>query len=875
MTRFISFCEGLVRLPGKMSAMNPEVEALVRAGMSKARSPVGGDRVYKEECVYSFDNPEIETGLYVSLASFWGLGRDFVERYADKTKETLFLHIRRIRTKIPKPKIDGPEKKVTRFAIGVEGGFDANAGDFDVKTEEFYQLVVIPGFHTISLPCDSLPEIVTLSINGILAADSATKLADLEAMSGTWDGEIRRVSQYAASLVQVNNGKKIPPTGWKCEVEGCNMTENLWLNLTDGAIMCGRRFFDGSGGNNHAIENYQKTKYPLAVKLGTITADGRADVFSYAEDDMVEDPLLVQHLAHFGINITQMQKTDKSMAEMEIDLNQKLGEWSTLQEAGTKLKPLYGAGFTGFINLGNSCYMNSIMQVLFNISAFQNRFYKKAPQYFESAGDPANDFNVQMSKVCLGLASGKYSIPPPLTQRDDGTLEAPTVMVQEGINASMFRTLIGKGHPEFSTKRQQDAQEFLLHLINVMERYSRFEANPADCLKFQVEDKVICDSTGQVRYSFRVEYCLPLPIPLEAAINKDEVAAYELKKAQVESEGKRLPADELIRPKIPIEACLQSFIASEKLDPFYSSATKRIGTASKFTRLSTLPDYLVIQLKKFTIGEDWTPKKLDVTVDMPFDLDLSVLRGHGLQPGEKELPDEVSKAKEPTVDEEVVAQLVEMGFQTNASRRAVITTGNTGSEAAMEWIMQHLDDPTLNDPLEIDKSSKPFIADPDALANVMSMGFTKEQAVKALQSTDNNIERAIDWIFSHPDEINSISSPSNGNEGPSQTSPAPPNVTDGGGKYQLVGFVSHMGSSSMVGHYVCHILKGDQECLDIVEVIVPVLQEHLSSFSMVSLLNNVADVKQRFHTTCCVHKFSYLLVTTPNSLKYNPMQKPP
>lgn len=33
----------------------------------------------------------------------------------------------------------------------------------------------------------------------------------------------------------------------------------------------------------------------------------------------------------------------------------------------------------------------------------------------------------------------------------------------------MFKTLIGRGHPEFSTRRQQDAQEFLLHLISLVE----------------------------------------------------------------------------------------------------------------------------------------------------------------------------------------------------------------------------------------------------------------------------------------------------------------------------------------------------------------------------------------------------------------------
>ena len=30
----------------------------------------------------------------------------------------------------------------------------------------------------------------------------------------------------------------------------------------------------GSGGNNHAVDYYKETNYPLAVKLGTITPDG-------------------------------------------------------------------------------------------------------------------------------------------------------------------------------------------------------------------------------------------------------------------------------------------------------------------------------------------------------------------------------------------------------------------------------------------------------------------------------------------------------------------------------------------------------------------------------------------------------------------------
>lgn len=34
----------------------------------------------------------------------------------------------------------------------------------------------------------------------------------------------------------------------------------------------------GTGGNNHAVEHFEQTGFPLCVKLGTITADGAGDL---------------------------------------------------------------------------------------------------------------------------------------------------------------------------------------------------------------------------------------------------------------------------------------------------------------------------------------------------------------------------------------------------------------------------------------------------------------------------------------------------------------------------------------------------------------------------------------------------------------------
>jgi hypothetical protein len=36
-----------------------------------------------------------------------------------------------------------------------------------------------------------------------------------------------------------------------------------------------------------------------------------SDVYSYEEDEMVEDPHLAKHLAHFGINMMKMEKVCK------------------------------------------------------------------------------------------------------------------------------------------------------------------------------------------------------------------------------------------------------------------------------------------------------------------------------------------------------------------------------------------------------------------------------------------------------------------------------------------------------------------------------------------------------------------------------------
>lgn len=290
---------------------------------------------------------------------------------------------------------------------------------------------------------------------------------------------------------------------------------------------------------------------------------------------------------------------------------------------------------------------------------------------------------------------------------------------------------------------------------------------------------------------------------MEAATNKDEVAAYEARKAAAESQGKKLDPKDLVRPRIPLVSCLECFAASETIEDFYSSAIKGKSVASKRYRFSTFPDFLMVQLKKFTIGDDWVPRKLDVSVDVPDDLDLTPLRGLGIQPGEEELPGE-QQAQEVRIDEATVQQLADMGFNVEGCKKAVYNTNNSGVESAMNWVMEHMEDHDFSTPFRLpgqqNKKQDSFTPNEESLVMIMSMGFSREQAIKALKATDGNVERAVDWIFSHADQLDTMETEEST---PQQT----PESRDGNGKYKLVAFISHMGTSSLVGHYVCHIIK--------------------------------------------------------------------
>ncbi|VFR02805.1 unnamed protein product [Cuscuta campestris] len=765
------------------------------ANLSRVRIPEPTSRIYKHECCISFDSPKTEDGLFVDLNTFLAFGKEYVGWNYEKTGNPVYLHIKQRRKPVAE---DRPSKKPTLLAIGLEGGFNNNESEY----EESYEIVFLPDYVTLPFPSVGLPEKVESAVRAVISAESAERREQVAA----WTADKKLTSKYAMELRQLDNSVVIPPSGWKCAL--CDKTENLWLNLTDGTILCGRKNWDGSGGNNHAVSHYRETGYPLAVKLGTITTDLEgADVFSYPEDDSVLDPLLAQHLAHFGIDFSSLQKTELTTAERELDQNINF-DWNRILETGQEVEPLFGPGYTGLVNLGNSCYLSATMQVMFSTRSFCSRYFleQNLKTAFNIApADPTVDLNMQLTKLAYGLLSGKYSVPTMMNDpaKMDKSSSSPK---QEGICPRMFKSVIAASHPEFSTMRQQDALEFFLHFIDQVERMNSGnpKIDPSRSFKFGIEERIQCPS-GKVAYNRRNDYILSLNIPLDKAVNKKELEEFQKSKASKAAEGKEIPADEIVRPRVLLKDCLDCFSAPEQIHDFYSSALKTKTTAIKTAGLISFPDYLVLHMRKFVMEEGWVPKKLDVYIDVPDIIDISNMRSKGLQPGEEQLPEgleDIKDQNQPVADEDIVSKLMSMGFSSLHCQKAAINTSNAGVEAAMNWLFAHMEDTDIDAP--ISQVGPNAVVDQSQVDTLISFGFHEDLARKALKASGGDIEKATDWIFNNPDASEKSDMDTSCSNENSVVDAALP---DGEGRYKLMGVVSHIGNSTQCGHYVAHINK--------------------------------------------------------------------
>ncbi|GJX44143.1 ubiquitin carboxyl-terminal hydrolase 14 [Tanacetum coccineum] len=137
--------------------------------------------------------------------------------------------------------------------------------------------------------------------------------------------------------------------------------------------------------------------------------------------------------------------------------------------------------------------------------------------------------------------------------------------------------------------------------------------------------------------------------------------------------------------------------------------------------LTSFPDYLVLHMRNLVMETDSVPKKLDVQIDVGDVIDITHMQ----------------RAKAPDDD---------------------------------------IDDP-------IDAEAKSNDVDPSKVATLVSFGYNKETASKALKASDGDIEKATDWIFNPPAASDPLDMDATSNSEPTVDADLP----DGDGKYKLIG----------------------------------------------------------------------------------------
>ncbi|CAH2002099.1 unnamed protein product [Acanthoscelides obtectus] len=280
---------------------------------------------------------------------------------------------------------------------------------------------------------------------------------------------------------------------------------------------------------------------------------------------------------------------------------------STIRSTAASAKTL---GLNGLKNIGNTCFMNSVIQCLSNTRWLLE--YLKKDMYLR-------DINTTISGMKGALIKAFAEVIKELWSEDSS---------DRVVNTVSLKSQIQRFAPRFMGYAQQDAQEFLRYLLEGLhEDVNRVTEKPKPILT-EIDDnlsdnekaqeswrrylrldnsKIVDHFVGQLKSTLKCTYCghssvtfdpfwdLSLPIPQRTGL-------------------------------LRLSQCLDSFTREETLDgdekPTCSKCKERRKCTKSFS-IHKFPKVLVIHLKRFSPLERFRGK-LSVTVDFPIEgLDMS------------------------------------------------------------------------------------------------------------------------------------------------------------------------------------------------------------------------------------------------------------
>jgi ubiquitin carboxyl-terminal hydrolase 5/13 len=678
-----------------------------------------------------------------------------------KFNHSVFLNIRK---HVEKANI--PAEDITKIAIGTPGG-----GGMEIETVTFqYSLLCT----CCKVRVTDIPEHYRPLVHSIEQHQSAYEKAQVV----SWELEenpcphSRQIVQQPTQIPNIesnHSGNHIRDIG-KCV--DCSLTSNLWLCLTCGNVGCGRKNFDGSGGNSHGIGHFDATKHPISVKTGTISPTDSPSAYCYLCNDEVKVPQVLAYLQVLGLNPAIMKKTEKTMNEMSLDYNRNLKLTDAFEKEGQYEKIISKIRPYGLTNIGNSCYMNAVLQCiaslpelgeLFSISSSSVRDHIET----KCNSPPSECLVCQVSKLVGAFTEGDVH---------DGSID---------IRPYIFRHLVGKDHLEFRTQKQQDASEYLGHLFQVLKNAEKIlNVIFSSLFRYRSTTKLTC-SSGCGSYYCRENKGQILDINF-----KDNL----IKEIQESQTGQSTEAN---LSKILNEGIEQS----EQVMDCAECKGKRLFKARVY--LSHFPKYLILRIQNF-VQDHFQVKKINIDLSFnPEDINLNSIDSNSAFQG---VGRKLELEKGGDLNEDLVNELISMGFSSNRSKRALMETNNN-LENAINLLFSVGDDPSFDKPLEslkkikqTDNHTNNALVD-DVWNVVNDFGVPRDYVVKVCRLFESQgIEYIVNYFLEHPDD--DLPDSETQNQKDSQSTEQEFTEDNGGRVYKAIGSVVHLGASVHVGHYV-------------------------------------------------------------------------
>nr|XP_019610923.1 PREDICTED: ubiquitin carboxyl-terminal hydrolase 3 isoform X1 [Rhinolophus sinicus] len=408
------------------------------------------------------------------------------------------------------------------------------------------------------------------------------------------------------------------PSSWCCSV--CRSNKSPWVCLTCSSVHCGRYV------NGHAKKHYEEAQVPLAnhrkpekqdKAQHTVCMDCSSySTYCYRCDDFVVNDTklgLVQKVRE------HLQNLENSAFTADRHRKRKLLENSSIN---SKLLKVNGSTTaicaTGLRNLGNTCFMNAILQSLSNIEQFCC-YFKELPAVELRNGKTAG------RRTYHTRSQGDNNVS--LVEEFRKTLCALWQGSQTAFSPESLFYVVWKIMPNFRGYQQQDAHEFMRYLLDhlhlelqggfngvsrsaILQENSTLSASNKCCINGAstvvtaifggiLQNEVNCLICGTESRKFDPFLDLSLDIPSQ----------FRNKRSKNQENG----------PVCSLRDCLRSFTDLEELDEtelYMCHKCKKKQKSTKKFWIQKLPKVLCLHLKRF----HWTAylrNKVDTYVEFP------------------------------------------------------------------------------------------------------------------------------------------------------------------------------------------------------------------------------------------------------------------